>query len=379
MAWPLRIGLGLLAALALALGVAWFLHTHERVDEERTLPPRGEAAYNPLYALRQALREAGVPAQSRQRLRLGEIALATHDTLVVYGDPGAMTPGEIDTLVDWVVAGGHLVVRTPPPRLRDGAARPRTLLGALGVQLVDGGVACEHLRIEGQPPHTEFCSGRRFLLDEAEPWLFWGDPDDGLAYARFDCGDGWVDVLADMDFLANDALREGPHWMLARQVLAPNWGRGTVHLVYAASVPPLWYLLLTRGWMAWGPLLLALAAWLWMRTQRLGPLLPSPPPARRALLEHVRASGEHLVRYGRAPLLHDAVRAAFLARLRRRDPLAASLEGEARDEAIAARTGLTPREVRQALLAPKPDDAAALRQRIARLIQMRSNLTRPRP
>ncbi|MEN4903498.1 DUF4350 domain-containing protein [Luteimonas sp. TWI1416] len=379
MGWPARIGLGLLAALALALGVAWFLHTHERVDEERTLPPRGEAAYNPLYALRQALHEAGVPAQSRQRLRLDTIALGPRDTLLVYGDPGAMTPAEIETVVGWVDGGGHLVVRTPPPRLRDGATRPRTLLGALGVRLIDGPGVCEHLRIEGQPPHTEFCGGRRFELDAAEPWLAWGDPDGHLAYARFAVGEGWVDVLADMDFLANGALREGPHWMLARQVLVPNWGEGAVHLIYAASVPPLWYLLLTRGWMAWGPLLLALAAWLWMRTQRLGPLRPSPPAARRALLEHVRASGEHLVRYGRAPLLYEAVREAFLARLRRRDPLAASLEGEARDEAIAARTGLSPREVRQALLAPRPDDAKALRQRIARLIQMRSNLTRPRP
>ena len=135
-------------------------------------------------------------------------------------------------------------------------------------------------------------------------------------------------------------LREVPHALLTRQLLTPNWGAGTVHLVYAASVPPLWYQILTRGWMAWGPLLLALLAWLWMRTQRLGPVLPAPPVARRALLEHVAASGEHLVRYGRAPLLYDAVRTAFLDRLRRRDPLAAALVGEAGIEAIASRTGV---------------------------------------
>src|SRR3546814_3831009 len=78
--------------------------------------------------------------------------------------------------------------------------------------------------------------------------------------------------------------------------------------------------------MAWLPALLALAAWLWMRTQRFGPRLPSPEPARRALLEHVQASGEHLWRYGRASALYAAVREVFMARLRRRDPLAAALD-----------------------------------------------------
>ena len=80
------------------------------------------------------------------------------------------------------------------------------------------------------------------------------------------------------------------------------------------------------------------------------------------------------MRYGRAALLHEAVRAAFYDRLRRRDPLAAALEGEAGIEAIATRTGLPPRDVRQALQPPKPDDAAAFRQRVARLIQMRRRL-----
>src|SRR3546814_455640 len=83
--------------------------------------------------------------------------------------------------------------------------------------------------------------------------------------------------------LARKSRRRG----LARQLLQPGWKRGTVHLVYAANMPSLWRLLLEHAWMAWLPALLALAAWLWMRTQRFGPRLPSPEPARRALLEHV--------------------------------------------------------------------------------------------
>ena len=374
MRWPTRIALAALGATIIALGVAWFLHTHERVSDTVDLPPRGEAAYNPLYALRETLRADGVEAQSRQRLQLSSVPLGPRDTVLLYSEPRTLLPSEVEALLGWVQQGGHLLVRTPLPRRRADAARPWDLLERLGVHTVDGRTHCEPLLVTGQGGHVEFCSGRRFLVDD-EPLLEWGDSgEDGLVFARLAHGAGRVDVLADFDFMRNADLREVPHALLTRQLLAPNWGAGTMHLVYAASVPPLWYQILTRGWMAWGPLLLALLAWLWMRTQRLGPVLPAPPVARRALLEHVAASGEHLVRYGRAPLLYDAVRSAFLDRLRRRDPLAAALEGEAGIEAIAARTGLSPRDVRHALQAPRPDDAKAFRQRIARLIQMRNHL-----
>src|SRR3546814_6791567 len=106
-------------------------------------------------------------------------------------------------------------------------------------------------------------------------------------------GAGTVDVVADFSFITNRSLENPGAAELARQLLQPGWKRGTVHLVYAANMPSLWRLLLEHAWMAWLPALLALAAWLWMRTQRFGPWLPSPEPARRALLEHVQRSEEH--------------------------------------------------------------------------------------
>src|SRR5690606_13523869 len=177
-----------------------------------------------------------------------------------------------------------------------------------------------------------------------------------------------------LDFMGNGKLAEPPHAALARQLLDRNYGQGTVHLVYAAHMPALWRLLLERAWMAWLPLALALAAFLWMRLQRVGPVLPRPDGERRSLLEHVQASGEHLRRYGRGALLHGALREAFLDRLRRRDPMAAALEGAARAEAIAARTGVAAAEIEYALCDPRPRDRRDFVQRIARLIDLRRRL-----
>lgn len=372
-AWALRIGLGLLGALAVAALVAWWWHTYHLVEHERERPPAGEASYNPLYALRLALQDDGVQAVSRQRLQLDAVSLGTRDTVLLMGDPRTLPARDVDALLDWVYDGGHLLVTTPPG-WRFSAEQPWELLSQLGLRLKPQSRECMGFVVPGEEYHVEFCGSARFTFQGIDPALTWGDFENGFVFARLAVGDGLVDVLADMHFLRNDALRDGPHVALARQLLAPNYGEGTMHLVYAASMPPLWRLLMERAWMAWIPLLLALLAFLWMRMQRIGPLLPSPPESRRSLLEHVQASGEHLRRYGFSAALHGSVRDAFMARLRRRDPLAAALDGRAQADAIAARTGLAADDIEHALRSPRPRDARDFRLRIARLIEMRKRL-----
>ena len=108
--------------------------------------------------------------------------------------------------------------------------------------------------------------------------------------------------------------------------------------------------------------------------QCFGPRLPSPPDARRSLLEHVQATGDHLYRYGRAHLLHSALRTHVLARLRRKDAITAVLEGQAQAELLAQRTGLPAADIADALQAPRPFDAKDYRYRIARLIALGRHL-----
>lgn len=361
-----------LALACLGLLAGWWHRTYERVTETKVLPPAGEAAYNPLYALKLALRADGLEVESRQRLDFARALPGRRDTVLLLGDPRTLTARDIDGLLAWVEAGGHLLVTTPRGQRVD-AMRPGDLLARLEVSLRPGRGECEELLVPGQERHVEFCGGTRFA-PQSNPVLSWGDFNAGFVFVRLARGDGVVDVLASADFIDNRNLRETPHLALARQLLAPNYGHGRMHLVYAADMPPLWRLLLDRAWMAWLPLLLALLAWLWMRVQRVGPAMPPPPQERRSLLEHIQASGEHLRRHGLTALLHAAMRENFLARLRRRDPLAAALGGVAQAEAIAARTGLPAPEIEHALRSPRPRDAGDFRLRVARLVEMRKRL-----
>lgn len=390
-----RIGLIVLAAVGVLVAVvAWFLHNYTRVEHEFALPPRGEAAYNPLYALKKSLQADGVRVESRQRLDLSAHALAPRDTLLLFGDARMLAPQDVRRVLEWVEGGGHLLVRTPAGVDWDEKlAAP--LFDGLGVALrdgADGSRDCVPFQVEGEESHVEFCGARRFGFVGTVPELSWGDLKHGYVYARIGHGDGHVDVLGSMDFMTNgrapqpglgdifgggssgSGLRDVPHRVLARQVLAPNYGRGTMHLVYAAQMPSLWSLLLARGWPVWLPLLLALCAWLWLHARRFGPQIPAPAAERRSLLEHVRASGELLFRYGRSPLLYAAARQAFLARLRRRDPVAAALGGEAQVAALAERFKLPAGTLRTALQVPASHDKAALRDRISLLIELRNRL-----
>lgn len=363
----------LLALAIIGAGVAWFLATHHRVEKTVALPPRGEASYNPLYALKLALRAEGQRAESRQRLQLEQMALAPGDTLLVYSDPRALTYEQLEALFVFAEDGGHLVLRLPSWRQDDATAGDLADWLPIEPDLLDA--HCMDLFVPGEEDHEEFCGAPRFkLAEDAEVSAAWRTRDGHHVFARFPYGDGSVDLVSSLDIVGNRQLDEGPHLAFARQLLAPNWGKGRFHLVYAADMPPLWRWLLTHAWAFLLPLLVGLLAWLWMRMQRFGPPLPSPMPPRRSLLEHVEASGEHLLRYGKAGTLHRALRDAVLARLRRRDPLAAAQEGETQAALVAARVEMTAAQVRATVDTRPPVNTTEFRHRIARLIDLRKRL-----
>ena len=390
--WSLLLGLLVLLGVPLTI---LFLRTHEKVTETVVLPPRGEASYNPLYVLGQALRADGIEVQSRERLQLAKMPLADTDTVVLLQDTRDLPPRTAQALLDWVGRGGHLLLRTQPPGKDKTSTTQGPLLDRIGVESLFHDQRCQPFHVEDDPGHVEFCRGRRFSLGfqaRANAERRWG-AEDALVFARLRHGQGRIDVLADMDFMRGagattlplkhatakqaaqrDGLHDLSHRDLTRHLLDPNYGRGTVWLVYGSRPPTLLARIVLQGWPVWIPLLLAMLGWLWVRAQRLGSVLPSPVVERRSLLEHVRASGELLLRFGHGLPLYNAVQALFLHRLRLRAPVAGALEGDARDQAIAEVLQWPASRIATALTAPSPHDSSALRERIRLLLQMRSLL-----
>ena len=371
-----------LLAVAVIGGLStWWLATHKRVDKSIDLPRTGEARINPLYALKLSLRQQGLRVRSWRRLDLRTIHLGPHDTLLLYGDPRTIGATDEAALLAWLRRGGHLVARTPTAgdatellgKNFDASLDRVPLLSTLGLTVDRAEPRCLNVAF-GDDRRGEFCDGRRFAERPTAARVAWGDDEDGYVYLRLPVERGTLTALSQLDFLDSDELQLPLHVAMAAQVFAPHDRAGTVHLVYTAQMPSLLALLLQHSWMAWLPLALLLSAWLWRQMQRFGPPLPPPEIERRSLLEHVVASGEHLWRYGYGSRLHGAVREAFLARLRRRDPQAAALEGDAQLVLLGERFGLPAATLRDALATPPSQDAAALRSRIATLIRLRNQL-----
>jgi hypothetical protein len=338
---------GLASVMLLAAVAAWWFTTFERVEDDIPAPLHGEARYNPFYALKKTLQARGMEVTARANLNLPTMQLAPDDTVVLGADVRTLTHEQVGDLLAWVEAGGQLVFALP----QGDEGRGGELLDALGLS-VTSGLHCLSWpgADSGKKPLSCFRFRFKFDAQQADSFdLLVGDAEAGYVMGRSARGDGGWLVAGDLDFLHNDRLDDDGIAAFAWQVLAPVLRAGKVHIVYALDVPPLYVLLVERGWPTWLPALLALLAWLWARSQRFGPLLPAIEVNRRALREHVAASGEFLFRRGRASALYAPLRRAFDERLRRDDPALGALDGEALVTAVAARSGRPVAEVRVAL------------------------------
>lgn len=363
-----------LAALALlAAGLlAWYVSTLETRTVHYVTPARNAAAYNPLFVLEQALQELDYPVSSHRYVGAIEQPLMPGDTVVMLADGRQLNRRQARQLADAVEQGLHLVALHPSGRRKRAAIDPGRLLRQLGFQ--------------ANPDCAQDSCDQRLL------------PPDGASVEQHDrhqlslrLGNGRVDLFTSLDFLRTgkvlrdreqtgingfspNGLANPDNRQKAWQLLAPNLGRGHVYLVYDQRQDRWWMRLLRDGVMTWLPLALLLAGWLWARSQRLGPLLPEPEPARRALREHIIASAHHLWRNGRGLSLYDQALAALHARIASRAPALSGLQGIALEQALAQRTGIDTRQLASALRRPPAHDKTALAQRITVLMETRNLL-----
>ncbi|MCU0754106.1 MAG: DUF4350 domain-containing protein [Xanthomonadales bacterium] len=400
--------LATVATLLLAAFAAWWFTTFERVEESVTLPPRGEARYNPFFALKESLKSRGITVRSGATL-LPE-RLGTGDVLLLGMDVRGLSSGKSQALIDFVENGGHLLFVVPEDSERLG-----TLPEHYGLVAGTPAYACTGWSADPDAGIRagRWCSSHRFDLDrtpvDTRPAgerlehraqrILQGlaeDPDTGDAADHADAaaadadvsdaaiddheadtpaarelrlylphdvdgalalsflqGEGSVTALVGIDPFTSHGLRYPGNAELVWQLLGPLIGDGsTVELIYGSDIRPWYVLLYYEGWPVWLPLLLALLAWLWWRAQRFGPLLPALPPPRRALLDHVRASGDFLYRQDQSQVLLEALRRRFRQALERRDPALAALSPRELIPTLAAREGIDTEALRDVLLPP---------------------------
>lgn len=302
--------------LVVLLGLGGLLATYlrdrafERIDEVVDLGYRGAAASDPYLALERLFQAMDLPTQKVSSL----VRLPPTDHVLWLLTSRRRTKSS--RLVDWVEAGGHLVV------LPVGGPGEDPLLEALGFELFETDDP-EQLAIEIP---TDFLSQRppwpRVYLNRGNPRVLRSEGGGGAYWwATIELGKGKATALNDGSFLQNEALGVQDHALLAWTIAAADEAPAGLWIAVRDPRPSVWVLLSASGWpIAVSLATLIIATW-WTASKRFGPLLEDPVREHRQLAEHLQASGRYLWKIGCEDTLLRATRQALARRLGRGRPV----------------------------------------------------------
>ncbi len=334
----------LLAALIFG-GAWWFFTNFERVPERQWIGYQGEARRNSFLAAERLLARMGVAV--RHVKSPGELReLPPNGTLILPDRRDSIAPDERRRLLAWVEAGGHLIVEDEDHR------RPDPMLDALAVKRKPVPKPGNEAFLEVRLPHAPAAMKVRLhSLQSLEAPQARVSVQGKVAthLVHFARGRGQVTALNDLAFLRNAAVGANDHaeflWQLVR--FQPETAA-----VFVFDNPQK---LSLAGWLvdnAWPALAAAagvLALWLWHIAPRFGPRAPDPEPARRRLLDHLRASGRFQWSTGGAAMLAESAREAALRRVARAQADFAGLGGREREARLNQSFGLSAEEARRVL------------------------------
>jgi hypothetical protein len=338
----------ILAVLVLG-GAWWFFTNFERVPTREWVGYQGEARRNSFLAAERLLARMGM--RVRHVKTPGELReLPANGTLILPDRRDSIAPDERRRLLAWVDGGGHLIVEDEDHR------RPDPLLEALAVKRAPTPRPERETALEVRLPHApapmkvRMHALQTLEAPQAEVTIRGKAATHLVHFAR---GRGQVTALNDLAFMRNGAIGANDHaeflWQLVRF-------RPATAAVFVFDNPQK---LSLAGWLAdnaWPALAAAaavLALWLWHIAPRFGPLAPDPEPARRRLLDHLRASGRFQWSTGGAATLTESAREAALRRVARAQADFTGLGARERETRLNQSFGLTPAEA-QRVLRPAP-------------------------
>ncbi len=346
--------INLLALLAIVAFGAWFVWATEWVDVWKPTPPRGEAARDDHYAIKQIVTRLGAKVVSPDNL---DALPPPGATLVLQSNQWDFMPDRSQRLREWVERdGGHLVLPSfyatgddipwvpigekPRPKKKsapieddedddehDEPARPALPASAARRAAFDPLLVgprnnpkqqCptfserKAANGEGTTPRTfRLCHGEHMARLQAlrgakASWSI--DGPQGAHSLRVALGKGRITAIAEHHFVSNDNLFTGDQAQAAIAALDLRAG-DSVWFVVDEKRQALMLWLWHRAGPALGLALLALALALWRGALRFGPLLPQAAAARRSVAEQIRGTAAFVWRGGGAALLAASRRA----------------------------------------------------------------------
>jgi hypothetical protein len=360
--------------LALIAAGAWLYLNFERVTEREETGWQGEARRNSLLAAMRLFERMGLNARETRELAQLE-TLPAQATVILSRHRSQMSQQRVDALLRRVEAGAHLIIEAERFKDKD------VLLDALEIRRSPvlrrdaKGPGAVTLPDVPQTLRVEF-GYLQNLQPRRQPVIRFDDDPSGPYLVHEQRGKGQVTVVADMNFMRNDGIAKYDHAEFAWQLIQFLPESRTVLIVPSLEAPSLARWLLDNALAALAFAALLLVAYLWRVVPRFGPLTPDAQPARRRLLDHLRASGRFHWQRGGAQRLLTAARDACLRKIARSHPALADLPRVERAAQLAALTEFTGAQIDAALHDDVHQDALRFTSAIGVLQRMEEQLVR---
>jgi hypothetical protein len=317
-----------LAALALmALGAAWFFSSFDHVRVKERVGASGEARLREFLAAERFAERMGLRA--RELRALPDLDRLASGALLLPAARQLVDPRRVRRIVEWARLGGHLIVEAESLGVDD------PVLVALGIERGSSPqpLARPLVAFSAQRSLRVAFPDRMSVSTRVETALRAGD-----RLVSYPYGAGRITAVTTLDFARNGSIAAPDHaealWALLQLTRAQELQ------VYARPERlSLTAFLAEHAMPALATAAALLALWLWHIAPRFGPVTPDSPPARRRLLDHLRASGRYLWTQGLRARLVSATRDAALRALSRSQPDFASASSTEKQERLAALIG----------------------------------------
>jgi hypothetical protein len=367
-------------ALTLVGAGYWFVAHFERHEETVSTGLQAEARRNPLLAVGRMLRILGVSARELEAGTWKQQLEGSRGTLVLASRSWTLSNEDLESLVQWIADGGHLV--TAPETLArpasfwnrdddtqahatigdsadatdaiEGTASAGALLSKFGIVRTDAPLSSKEraaavpTRINDTELPVTYATRVRLLVDH-ENFVARARDEHGLCFIEMRYGRGRLSVLCSLNSLSNLWINEQRNATFAWHLLEQQGEELPVWFLFDTDMPALYRWL----WQNMPVAVIAAAAllvlWLWSLMRRSGPLIDEEITGSRRTLEHIDASGRFIWRYDTGGALLDGMRDALNKVLEQRYPGWLQLPEATLYERLAHKSNLDPTRVFRAL------------------------------
>lgn len=308
----------LIIALAAAL---WARNNMYYETVESTASPSPEARRNQFLAVERLLESRDIkPIRKISRGFFNDLDSINNQALWLQDLNNLKTDEEIDKILSWVKAGGHLLAQVESlPYYDDEPLYTNLKENRIELVLSDDEKYPDHYQDELSIPLANASgesiqvslSHRQVFKTDLDARLQVGDNDVGSRLLQVPLGSGYVTLLSDYYAFNNYQIEEHDHAYLFLWLLGANPDLSTLAIMDDLNdTPGLFQTLYQNYTLAFFALAVVLIGSLIRAGSRLGPILEEPAPGGKNLISHLKARGFFLARQKRLGPMLLPIRAA---------------------------------------------------------------------